>query len=432
MFRNLIFASLYVAAVHFAYVTYVNPTFEYAHYSYIPPELANLIATYALTWLVVLAHRDTAHPSQAAAGLIYTLCYVPSQLSLLFTINQPYVFILPAQLALAISMTFIFAAARAGPLPYRGEAFQFKEFDRGLGLITVGTIILIIIVNWNHMRFVSFEDVYDLRAESTAGPQNVSLGYLASWVSYCFISYFFARGIIHRKWLHLCIGMIGSIVLYMATGSKASLLLLPMTIGIVALWRSGPGFLFRTMFGLVILIFILTKLVPDEGTAIWAKSIILLRIIGSSGWVVSKYFEYYGSHDYTYYTHVGPINSIFGGYPYGQYSLGQIIGIEYSGSSEANFNASFWASDGFAAFGITGVLIITIPVAILMYIINRLTVVFQNRFTVAWNTGFFIAILNVPFSTALLSGGGVIILLLAWHAKRLNMHHKKLLLSIVK
>lgn len=422
MIRKLVFAALFILAVHYAYVSYISPTFEYAHYTYLPPDLTQLAITYFLTWLVVFAHKDTAHPSQAAAGLIYALCYVPIQLSLLFTIEREYWHIFPAQFALATSMALIFVFARSGPLPKPGEATVFKSLDLYLGLITLAAIILIVIVNRDHMRLVSFADVYELRFESSAAPSNPLIGYLTMWLSYCFISYFFARAIIYKKIIHLGLGLVGSLILYISTGAKASLLLLPMTIGVIALWKMGRGFLSRILLALITLILALVLLFPDSGIFLWIKSIILVRIIGSSGWVASKYFEYYDIHGYSYYTHIGPINAIFGGYPYGEFSLGQVIGIEYSGSAEANFNASFWASDGFASVGVWGILIITIPVMILLHLINRFTVGFQNRFTVAWNVGFFVAILNLPFTTALLSGGGIIILLLSWHTSRRGIH----------
>jgi hypothetical protein len=418
MIRKLFLAALYIFAVHYAYVSYISPTFEYAYYTYLPPGLINLATTYFLAWLVVFAHRDSAHASQVAAGLIYALCYVPIQLSLLFTVERNYLSILPAQLALAFSMALIFVFSRIGPVPKPGRATEFKELDLSLGIITVGTIILILIINKDHMRLVSFADVYELRSESAVAPSNPLIDYLTSWVSYCFISYFFARGVVHKKIMHLGLGLVGSLVIYMSTGAKASLLLLPMTISVLAMWKTGPGFLSRVLLALISLILVLVIILPDDGIFLWAKSIILVRIIGSSGWVASKYFEFFDINYYTYYTHIGPINAIFGTYPYGNYSLGQMIGIEYAGKAAANFNASFWASDGFAAAGIWGVIFITIPVTFLLYLINRFTVGFQSQFTVAWNTGFFVAMLNVPITTAVLSGGGFIILLLSWLASR--------------
>lgn len=418
MIRKLILAALYILAVHYAYVSYISPTFEYAHYIYLRPSPFNLGITYFLSWLVVLAHRDTVHPSQAAAGLIYTLCYVPIQLSLLFTVEREYLEILPAQMALSFSMALIFVFARFGPLPNPSGGTEYKLLDQSLGIITIFAIIMIGIFNREHMRLVSFADVYELRFEASAVPSNLLIDYLTMWLSYCFISYFFARAIIHKKMLHLGLGLVGSLLLYLSTGAKASMLLLVMTFGLIAIWKTGPGFLTRILFAVFGLILTVVILLPDEGIFLWVKSIILVRIIGSSGWVASKYYEFYDKNGLTYYTHIGPIKTIFGGYPYGEYSLGQVIGIEYSGAAEANFNASFWASDGFAAAGILGLLIVTIPVIILLYFINRFSIGFSNRFTVTWCTGFFVAMLNLPLTTALLSGGGLIILLLMWYTTR--------------
>lgn len=422
MMRTLILAALYIAAAHFAYVAYIEPTFAYAHYIYLEPAPAPLLSTYILTWAVLLAHRDTPHPAQMAAGLIYALCYVPIQLSLLFTIERDYLAILPVQMALAFSMAVLFVAARMGPLPSTEPVFRFASLDRSLGILTIAAIALIVATNAGHMRLVSFEDVYDLRTEATSGPSNVVLDYLSSWLSYCFISYFFARGLVDKKWTYVALGIAGSLVLYMAAGAKASLLLLPMTVGVVALWKEGHGFLARTLLALIMLVLTVTVLLPDEGLGLWAKSILLVRVIGSSGWVASKYFEYFDVNGYTYYTHIGPVNAIFGGYPYGEYGLGQLIGIERAGSEAANFNASFWASDGMAALGTAGVVIVTAPVALLLYTINCLTAVFRSRLTVAWITGLVVAMLNVPLATAMLSGGGGITLLLAWYATRLGQY----------
>lgn len=420
MIRTLFLAALYIAASHYAYVAYIAPTFEYAHYYYIEPAQSSLWTTYILTWIVALAHRDTRHPAQLAVGLIYALCYVPIQLSILFSVEREYSALFPAQLALAISMAVLFGAARLGPLPTLSTGNRFTGMDKGLGILTIATIALIVASSAGHMRLVSFEDVYDLRSDASTKSTSALLGYLSSWLSYCFISYFFARGLIDKKWLYVALGIAGSLVLYMAAGAKASLLLLPMTLSVLFLWKDGPGFLARTLLALLALVLGAVVLLPDDGAALWAKSLLLVRVIGSSGWVAAKYLEYFDVNGYTYYTHIGPVNAIFGGYPYGEHGLGQLIGIDRSGSSEANFNASFWASDGLAALGTFGIYVVTLPVALLLYAINRLTAVFQSRFTVAWITGFAVAMLNVPLATAMLSGGGGLILLMAWYATRLE------------
>ena len=97
----------------------------------------------------------------------------------------------------------------------------------------------------------------------------------------------------------------------------------------------------------------------------------------------------------------------------GDLQLGQVIASAY-GSPGANFNAGFWASDGFAAFGIFGIFIVTIFITKLFHLINFLTISVPSQFTVTWMTGFFISLLNTPLATALLSGGGILILISYW------------------
>ncbi|MGC7405630.1 hypothetical protein ACPWR0_06225 [Pandoraea pneumonica] len=418
MKRVSLLAPLYILAVHYAYVAYINPTFEYAHYTYLPFETTSLLVTYVLAWLPILAYRDTPHPAQAIVALIYAMSYVPIQLSLLFTINQEYSAVVLPQLALAVSMAVLFRAARMSRRPINAEYRDFLLLDTIIGALVIVATLMVALPNLSRMRLVSFAEVYDLRMETAGAEQGALEAYLVSWLSYCFVSYLFARGIVYRKWPMLLLGLTASVVLYMSTGAKASILMLPITYAVILVWRGGRGFLARVLLLLLALIAVLTAVIPDFGAFMWAKSIILVRMIGSSGWTTSKYFEYFGEHGWTYYTHIGPIQSLFGGYPYGQLLLGQVIGIAYSGSSEANFNANFWASDGFAALGSAGIFVITPFMAFCLYLVNRFTVILPSAFTVGWMVGFMIALLNLPFTTAMLSGGGGGILLFAWLAKR--------------
>ena len=420
LFCKFAVSALYTALVHAAYRDYINPTFEYAHYTYLPYTAVNLAITYMLSCIVILFHRESSHVCQSVAGLIYALCYVPIQLSLLFTVNKDFFqSVLPAQVALALSMSMIFLVCRKGRPPNQVSQVSFKSTDVLMNSITWFSIALILVTSQNHLRFVSFEDVYDLRSISASQQvDNPFLSYLVSWTSYSFISYCFARALVYKKLSFLITSILGCLIIYMSSGSKATLLLLPMTYFLTLAWKDGKNFLLRFLSYLTISIFTILYLIPDKGALIWVKSLSLLRIVGNSGWSASKYFEYFQDNGYTFFTHIPFVNSIFGGYPYKQYSLGQVIGLEYSGSTEANFNASFWASDGFAAIGVLGILLVTVPLIVLLYTINCTTYVFDSKFTVAWLSGFFVALLNVPLTTACFSGGGLIILLISWRVSK--------------
>ncbi|WP_374407605.1 hypothetical protein [Hydrogenophaga sp.] len=412
MLRTLCYSLLYILSFHYVYVAYINPTFEYAHYTYLTFSNTALICTYLIALAPILAYKPTSEPAQAIAAMIYALSYVPTQLSLLFTINIDYFELLQVQILLALSMSILFYIARAG-VQQRPFFIQFEFMDRLVTFATIISLIALIATNIDHMRIVSFEDVYDLRFEAAAASTSTIVGYMISWLSYCFLPYLYARGIIEKKWTYILIGLLCSILLYMATGSKASILLLPIIIGLSWLWGSGENFLPKLLFTMALTFAALIHLIPDDGLGMWSKSIIFVRVVGSSGWVASKYYEFFNAEGLTYYSHIGIINSLTNSYSYGDLSLGQVIGLEYSGSSEANFNASFWASDGFAALGPLGVLVITPFLAGLLYSINIVMGKFDSKLSTIWLTGFYIALLNVPLSTALFSGGGLLILLQA-------------------
>lgn len=412
MIKTLIFAALYIGAVHYGYVSYINPTFEYAAYYYLPFSTAALWSSYFLAWLPVLAYRPCAVPTQAFAALIYIASYIPIQLSLLYSVDRDYDELIWIQIMLAVSMICIFIFSQVTRRPVL-VAPDFKKLDFVIGVLTALSLALVIIDNIGHMRFVSFQDVYDVRRDAANVSQSAISAYLISWLSYCFISYWYARGLIYKKWSFVLIGFAASIALYMATGAKAAILLLPITIGLNWVWGRGKNFLFSMLMLLTIGIFGILLFLPDEGVSMWIKSIALVRILGTAGWTASKYFEYFDTYGHTFYSHIGPINWITGMYPYGELGLGQVVGLEYVGSSEANFNAGFWASDGFAALGPIGILVVTPFIIGVMWIINKATFHLDPRFTILWMGGFFIAMLNVPLTTALLSGGGLVMIILA-------------------
>lgn len=417
--RTASYSLLYILCVHYAYVSYIHPTFEYAHYIYLDHSSTSLFATYLLAWLPIAAHRPSPDPAQAVAALIYTLSYVPIQLSLLFSVDIKYDHLVWIQVMLAGSMVVLFTVAKAQRKrsPQLGSN-QFRQLDCVIGALALMATALLLVANAEHMRLVSFGDVYDLRFESAAVPQSTASAYLISWLSYCFISYLYARGLIYRKWVYIAAGLAMSLTLYMSTGAKTAILLLPVSMGLNWLWDNGRDFLPRLLGAMVASILVLVLVLPDSGVWMWMKSIFLVRVLGTAGWTASKYLEHFGAEGLTYYSHIGPINALTHSYPFGDLSLGQMIGLAYSGSTEANFNASFWASDGFAALGPIGILVITPFVAGVLYLINRITLNLNPRFTVLWMGGFFMALLNVPLSTALLSGGGLVIFLLAWWLSR--------------
>lgn len=221
LLRTSCYALAYIFAVHFVYVRYINPTFAYAFYEYLPFSTGALLSTYFVTWLPILAFRSSDHPAQAAVALIYALVFVPIQLSLIFQVDSPYYRLLWVQSLLAVSMMVLFVAAKGRRRRPPLVRPQFRIMDGLIVAISIATASMLFWVNRGHLRLVSFGDVYELRAESTATVgQGAIYAYLTSWLIYCFVSYLLARGLVHRKWSLLVLGILCSVLEYAAENTK--------------------------------------------------------------------------------------------------------------------------------------------------------------------------------------------------------------------
>ncbi len=411
-------ALLFAAAYHYAYVAYLNPTFEYANYLYTSPGTFSILLTYCLVLAPLLLYWRSRAPGTFGASLVYVLGYVPGVLTLLFCWQRGIWELLAVQASLAASMACIFAVAGAGAGPDR-QFFSLRGLSVVVQALTILSVALLVIVYRDYMRLVSFAEVYDLRFETADVEAPLLTGYLISWLTYCFLPFLVASALLRRSASSIAWALLASVLIYAATGAKSALLLPFIVVGLYLLMGRKGTFdvLTRLLWGLGAGVFGVVLLLPDEGAWVWVKSLLLLRTLGTGGWVLSTYYEYFTRNGYTFYTHIGPVNAVTHAYPYGDLSLGQLIGRAYVGSDDANFNANFWASDGFAALGIPGIAVVTVVVCGVLFMINRVSNGFSSRFVALWMTGFWFALMNMPLTTALLSGGGLLSVFFMWAAR---------------
>jgi len=430
MFRlHLLCATLiYGVAFQYAYITYINPSFEYAHYLYFRPSLTSLLLTYLLLAAPIIAYQARASrlaPSAYGAALIFSICYVPAQLILLFNWQRSNGELVLVQVSIAASMAILLRASVLGVSSAKVAPFRaYRRLSVTIGVLTLVSVVVFILNYHQHMRLVSFEDVYDLRSESAQINKGAFVNYLTTWLSYTFLPFYFARGVLRKNFMDISLALLVNVLIYAATGSKAAILMGFIIYALHLLFGSGRNFLLRLLTTLSVVVVLTVSLLPDDGLLRWVKSIFLVRVLGTSGWTMSTYYDYFTTNGFTFYTHIGPINALTDAYPYGEYSLGQVIGLHYSGSAEANFNANFWASDAFAALGIAGVPVVTVVLCVVFFLINRSSKGYSTQFVVLWLSGFWLALLNLPLSVALLSGGGLLTMLLLWVASPLSPLHQ--------
>jgi hypothetical protein len=408
--KNAAVAAVYATTFILIYKYFLNAVYEYMHYYWIERGFLPLLSAIIICVIPTLFYRGLKAISSFIAILIYAICYVPTVIALQLALNRDFLEIFSVQFAVMIGMTLFFLADRIVPGRFL-KAVKTKLTMRVVDAVTLVFTAFVVNAYSGNMRLVNFEDVYDLREAASELQINILVGYMEMWLTYCLYPLYLAIGITNRRWSYFVLGSLGCLVIYMATGAKASLLS-PVIMACVYLVIRMRGDFFRNCL-LILSGTSLCLLMLDSGDnviAFWAKSLLFNRTL-SGGWATYVYYEFFTANKLTYFSHVNIINYLAGGYPYGTLSLGQVIG-QYIGASNANFNAHFWASDGIAALGIPGIYMISIFVSLYLILLNLITTRLELRFLCVWLTGFVLGMLNLPFLTTLLSGGGLLVVLL--------------------
>jgi hypothetical protein len=130
------------------------------------------------------------------------------------------------------------------------------------------------------------------------------------------------------------------------------------------------------------------------------------------------YINFFQSHPLTYYSHINVV-SVFVHYPY-QMSLGQVVGFDLV-ADDLNANANIYATDGYAALGAVGVVLIGAILGLFLSVANAMTAR-SLRMACAAFVPFVMIVSNSSLFTSLLSGGGFLLLLLVYSNGNTNEH----------
>lgn len=409
----------FATGYHALYVDYLHPIFGYAYYRLEHREWFEWIFVYAILLLPSIWQKGRDNAVACGISLIYILLYVPGLITMCFMWVAPFSEFVILALALMIGQ---FIIQLAGPRSDRESTRAINVVDLitprlqlAISVFTVVSLTIFFIENRAHMSLVGFADVYDLRFASRDASSVVS-GYLSMWLLGVSVPLYLSLAVQRKQWFLLFVAVLISVVLYMGNGSKSALLMpiQAFIVGwLVAKRRSATQFL-GVLMGLVMWCLYALNV---EWLNLF-KSLLIMRLLSTGGWTMTVYYEYFSLNGWTYYSHVGPIGAVFGK----AYSLelGQLIGIDYFSSEEANFNANFWATDGVAALGAFGVIVASFLMAIILRVIYRLSRDMSQRATAILLSGLWLSILNGSLFTSMLSGGGffLLALLLLGHQRR--------------
>jgi hypothetical protein len=413
--RVVALTAAYFGAFAWMYIAYVSDRYDYVGFSYQADWPLYDILTVTLLclgpslWLPTTFDR----PSAVFIYFQYFLIYIPavwmtrhSTLPRLGAADQALV-----SISLAISMIILLWGYHRLPLvQINSVRLRGDLFWRGVyGFAALLLVILIARLGGN-FHLVGFSDIYAVRQDATdliTTSGNSFVSYAFTWLNGLVLPLIFARAVSRSRYFELLVVAGCFVFLFGIWGAKTSLFS-PIILVVTSMWASR-GTLRMPLY--MISAFLLALMVPallpfEDGLGalvkVWWIAIVNVRAFSIPGISISQYFDFFSNHPLTLGSHVTGL-SWFIHYPY-DLDIPRTIGYYYYGQ-EVTANASFWAQDGLASFGVIGIILITFIAASVLWLLDSATEGLEIRFVVTALVGTVIAFANTSLFTTLLTGG---------------------------
>ncbi len=263
-------------------------------------------------------------------------------------------------------------------------------------------------------QLVSFERVYDTRSAmvSLVAESGTRLGlYAQSWLAGVFLPVVFAIGLFERKYMLRLIAVGGYVFLFGVSGNKTTAVAL-VALPLLYLWtrkeRSHASATFAWGVTAILWLGVLAVGSRVESLATWTVAVVNVRTFAIPPLLIVQYFDFFSTHPMTNLSHVTGLNALIR-YPY-EKDVGRTVADAYY-SEPSQANAGMWAGDGLAAFGLPGIVAISIVCAALFLLVDAVACKSEVKRAVV-SLGFIaITFANTSLFTTFVTGGLAIWLL---------------------
>ena len=406
----LVFAiSLGVFSVYYLPIQTQLPFFNRSHFN-----LSDIcLAVVFLCSSGFLLPLDIRFPSTIFAIVIYIFLYIPCVVITLG--NEKHINFNSFMLLLCLWFGIVIISSivhlshhlnKRKELIYLSSAFPFLFF-----ILWVLLAYVLILEFHSIMHFASLSTLYIQRVLGKA--DSMFIGYAQTYFGYFCSLVLFSYGLYKRAYFFLFIGLLGCILLYSITAEK-TIFLLPMFVSAVyfCVKKKHSFTLLLSVFLLALsLLAVLISLFYNDSKFLYDLGFYSLnRNFTLPGLFISKYYDFFNSVGYTHWANVKGLSYILPSNPsllqYPEYpSLGRIFAI-YGQGIDSDSNASFLATDGVAAAGLMGIIVISVLLSIYLFLVDNLSRYWPSEFIVPAMCPLALILTNGSFFTVLLSFGG--------------------------
>ncbi len=409
---------IYCASFNWSYVKWISPTWAYLGLTYKSPDSSLVICGYVLVAVLsAFSPLRIKRPSQVSYWLIFVTVYVPGLFVPIFVQLDNGITLLLTQLSMTGGMLLI-------ALSYKVSLLRIPRFpvNRNMWWVVLSILFItcnaILFVVFRHaLHFASIKEIYMVRFQSKfIARTNPGITYVYSALANVINPFLIAYGLIRRRWTPIGIGIGGQLFIYSTAAMKA-VLGSPLLIIIFyySLKRDRGGWVPKLGIGLAGLFVVLTALVTDfkSGFLSIIASMTLMRLFALPGLFIAQYQHFFESFPHTYLGHIAGINLLFPS-PY-SLSTGMEVSSFYSGPGGqhgiGNANASFFAMDGIAGFGLPGIPVMGLFCGAVFWILDSCAREWPIEFSAPFLTMCSVALVSESLFSVLL-GNGLMVLML--------------------
>ena len=409
---KMLAAALYIAALDFAYRAYLPKFWGGWGFSYFDKSDADHSAMFIVAVLPAIWQRSAnTRPSTLFQLILYIIVYVPT---IVVSYNVSPILsdrIISLWMHILFGTAIIAAMTTYLPL-YLGRVTMAR--NHRTVLITTAFCVMFGLVVYGYgsnIDIFSFRDIYKHRFEVLKQEPFAPAVYSYWWLSGAILPLGLVWAIHTRSLLLFAVCFMAQIIMFGAISSKSA--------GLTAF--ATPLFylfacVFKESFGTVLilavalLVTLAGAFATNAGLVGIVISTLLARTLGIPGITAVQYDKFFSTYGYTYWTHINFIR-LFSDYPYSR-EIPYEVGMHYYHNDLLSWNANFWASDGIAAFGLPGIIIISIFAGLVLRILDQSCKHLDPRLTAAWALAPAMALSNIGLFTCLLTDGlGVMILI---------------------
>ena len=281
---------------------------------------------------------------------------------------------------------------------------------------TIFLTIIFIAARGTSMHFVNIftqlDVLYEMREENTSelGSMGFIL-YIQGSLLGAFYPFLLVCYLNQKKLIKTMLILLGYLLLFMADMQKLTFLMPFALIGLYYLIKLKENIICNRLHSYIIIGITALSVVlyifqsNDNEILFTLLSIVLLRTVCVVGWLTQMYFHFFQDNPYTYYTHINIVNAFTDGYPY-EGPLGRAVAY-----GSQNANANLFLTDGMAAAGLPGIILIGIVFLMILLLINSISYRYKSTNLIIIVLPTLAFLLNVSLFTTLLSDGLFILII---------------------